>query len=91
MRTTPEESLKREYKDQVTRKRGTIMNEHAIADFNQSLETVQKNFSGVFGPVSFVDSTSVDPLETGKQVVELTLKRIQELVTKRFEIRNNSG
>ena len=81
MRTTPEVSLLREYKDQVTKKPGRIMNEQAVNAFNQSLDRTKERY-GEFFLRMFDVSTSDDtqPDQTAAEVVKITLNTIRNMI-----------
>jgi len=82
MLTTPEESLHREYKDQVTKKPGRIMNAEAIDRFNQSLERTREKFGKLFPRITEVSTSGkVEPDETGRQVVKASLDTIRTMLT----------
>ena len=78
MKVTPSEALAREFKDQVTLKGGTIMNEETIRDFNGALDEMLKDN----GDSRFieVDSTGEGPQDTSYRVVKSTLTALDQAI-----------
>jgi len=77
MEVSPEESLKREFAGQVTRKPGKIMNSKTIAQFNDALARTLAEQAAVFGNrLLKVDTTGKEPMETGYEVVKTTLEAL---------------
>jgi thymidylate kinase len=82
MLTTPQQSLLREYKDQVTKRPGRIMNEETIQRFNESLERTKQRFQPLFPEVTEVWTLGkTSPEETGREVVRKTLDTIRRILS----------
>ena len=82
MLTTPEESLHREYKDQVTKKPGRIMNAAAIQKFNESLQTTKEHYGHLFPRITEVWTLGDTlPEQTGREVVGKTLDTIRRILS----------
>jgi thymidylate kinase len=79
MKVSPEESLEREFKDQVTRKPGKIMNSETIRQFNDALSSIEDSQT-YFSNVLSVNTTGIDAEETAYQVVSMTLSALDNLV-----------
>ena len=75
MRVSPEEALEREFKEQVTRKPGSIMNPETIQEFNVALDNVAQQPTP-FTAVRTVDTTVRGPIDTSYEVVKMTLEAL---------------
>ena len=80
MTTTPELSLEREYKDQVTKKPGRIMNAEAIGRFNESVRRTREQYGSLFPQMTEVSTTHNIAEETGREVVKTTLDTIRKML-----------
>ena len=81
MVTTPEVSLEREYKDQVTKKPGRIMTAEALAKFNESTERTKETYGHLFRQMTEIStSNNIQPQETGREVVKTTLDTIRKIL-----------
>lgn len=80
MSVDPEEALNREYKQLVTKRRGTIMNEETLRQFNNSLETVYESHRDAVRSIIRIDTTATEPIEGVKLVVRRTLEVMGEFL-----------
>ena len=72
MKVSPEVALEREFKEQVTRKTGSIMNPETIREFNIALDNAAQQQTQ-FAVVQEVDTTGKQPADTSYEVVKMTL------------------
>ena len=78
MKVSPAEALEREFKDQVTRRLGTIMNDETLSAFNSALDEMWKDKSD--NRFVEVDSTGEAPQDTSYKVVKSTLKALDQAI-----------
>jgi predicted NUDIX family phosphoesterase len=72
---SPEKSIEREYADQLTTKRGTIMTEHTLGQFAAATEKIIKERKGTFDIVR-IDTTNMDTKTCATQIARDTLKAL---------------
>jgi predicted NUDIX family phosphoesterase len=75
-RCDPATSIKREHADQLTTKRGTIMDETTLAQLNECIDkTIIKN-GAKFKKVSTMDTTGTETKQTAAKVAAVTLETL---------------
>lgn len=79
----PDVSIEREYATLLTDKTGTIMNKKVLSEYSNSInriiETKKKHFHSVFA----IDTTNKNQDEVGKEVTEITLNTLKNLLMER--------
>jgi predicted NUDIX family phosphoesterase len=69
----PAVSIEREFADQLTTKRGTIMEEGTLKQFKQATENTMGNFAGKFKRIVPMDTTKTTTREGAARIVDETL------------------
>lgn len=70
----PQKSIEREYADQLTTKRGTIMSEHTLSQINQSTEKTMKEHASKFNKIIPIDTTNMVAREGVTKIADEALK-----------------
>ncbi len=70
----PIKSIEREYADQLTSKRGTIMSEHTLSQINQSTKKTIKKHSAKFNKIVSIDTTDMVAREGVTKIADEALK-----------------
>jgi len=86
MVTTPQESLRREHQDQLTRREGSIMNERTLELFNKAIDITCESMSKNFKSVIKIDTTSLTPIEGVKRVTKETLTGFYNLLDEKIMV-----
>lgn len=82
--TTPEESIKREYANLLTDKRGSIMKEDILAQYKEAIHQILNEYEGTFRAVDIIDTTEQEPNDVGYQVTEKTLLILKEMLMEKI-------
>lgn len=75
--TEPEVSIKREYKNLLTKKPGSIMNLEMLNEYNEAIISAREKYSDGF-KIYDVDTSYMTQLETIKEVTEIMLVTLHE-------------
>jgi len=86
MVTTPQESLRREHQDQLTRKEGSIMNERTLEIFNKAIDVTYESMSKSFKSIIKIDTTNLSPIEGAKKVTKETLTGFYNLFDEKIMV-----
>jgi predicted NUDIX family phosphoesterase len=73
MTCDPKTSIEREYSNQLTTKRGTIMSEDTLLQINRSIEATKKAHGPRFKAIEHIDTTSMESRETATKITAKTL------------------
>jgi predicted NUDIX family phosphoesterase/thymidylate kinase len=76
----PKTSIEREYADQLTTKRGTIMSEHTLSQINQSAEKTMKAHASKFKKIVTFDTTKTKAREGVAKIADEALKVLSEFL-----------
>jgi thymidylate kinase len=77
MTVQPKVALEREDKSQLVQRRGSMMNEHSLAEFNRAVREARRKYRGSF-PMMKLDTTkSTDPHASAVRILEQTLPLIE--------------
>lgn len=80
MTTTPQEAINREFQEQLTQKRGSIMNEDIIALFNKAIEKTYEDTAETFKAVLKINTTNSLPIDSAKTVANKSLQILNDLL-----------
>lgn len=88
LKVKPETSIKREYANLLTTKRGTIMKENVLAGFNEAVELVMNQCGSNFRNIEIIqtdtDDTDDDPNRVGYRVTSEVLKSLKDLLIEKI-------
>ena len=98
--TQPNESLRREFKDQITDIPGSIMNEPFLNEYNQTLLLCVDKYKDKFKKIYVLDTTHLDPIngvekianeaiESAKQLLDERIAVVPRSITNDFQLSNN--
>lgn len=73
MTCDPSTSIVREYSNQLTTKRGTIMSEDTLRQINRSIEATKEAHGSRFKAIEHIDTTSMESRETATKITEKAL------------------
>jgi predicted NUDIX family phosphoesterase/thymidylate kinase len=76
----PRVSLDREYSDQLTTKRGTIMSEDTLKQFRQSVDKTLSQYGAAFKKVVVIDTTSTKTKQGVAKIADEALKVLSEFL-----------
>jgi predicted NUDIX family phosphoesterase len=84
----PETSIKREYSNLLTEKRGTIMTEPVLTGFNNAVKNVTEKFGEKFRNIQLIKTdtpeTNEDPNEVGYLVTSEILRSLKDLLIEKI-------
>lgn len=80
---TPEKSIEREYANLLTDKPGSIMNKNVLQKYLGAIEETYSNKGGEFHKIFKIDTTHKNQDEVGKEVTELTLNTLRDVLMER--------
>ena len=80
----PEESIKREYANLLTDKRGSIMREDILAEYKTSILDTFKEYKDAFRATSIIDTTNQEQNNVGYEVTEKTLQTLKEMLMEKI-------
>lgn len=81
---TPEESIKREYANLLTDKRGSIMREDILEEYRKSIEDTYSEYKDAFRATSKIDTSNIEQNNVGYQVTEQTLQTLKEMLMEKI-------
>lgn len=81
---TPEVSIEREYATLLTDKLGTIMNEKVLGEYLDAMEITYNKKKKYFHEVFKIETTKKNQDEVGKEVTEITLDTLKNLLMERI-------
>lgn len=84
MKASVEESIKREFKDLLTKKEGSIMNRPFLTEYLQVLDECYEKYAALFKKVKVIDTTEIQPLEGSEKCVSEVLQCLKELSDERL-------
>lgn len=81
---TPEVSIEREYANLLTEKPGSIMNEEVLSEYLCSVKETIKEKKQYFHKIFEIDTSSKNQDEVGKEVTDITLNCLQDMLMERI-------
>jgi predicted NUDIX family phosphoesterase len=84
MTCDPKVSIEREYADQLTAKRGTVMQEDTLKQLNDAIETAMKKYARSFRKVSKIDTTNTTTRDGVARITKEALEALTELLDERI-------
>lgn len=81
---TPEESIKREYANLLTDKRGTIMREDILSEYSSAVMNTLKEYEDDFRATHIIDTTNRNQNDVGYEVTEKTLLTLKEMLMEKI-------
>lgn len=88
----PDTSINREYATLLTDKLGSIMNKKVLAEYLEAIESTYQKKRDFFHKVFIIDTTNKNQDQVGKEVTEITLSTLRDLLMERigyFELSDN--
>lgn len=79
MTCSPEVALEREYSNQLTLKRGTIMNESTLKLQNECIKEVVEKYGHFFKQIYTVDTSKTNTIEGSTKITMKTLEALHDL------------
>ncbi len=76
----PAKSIEREYADQLTTKRGTIMSEETLNQFKQATDKTVERYAARFKRIVRIDTTTTTTREGVTRIVDESLKVLSEFL-----------
>lgn len=80
----PEESIKREYANLLTDKRGSIMREDILKEYRQAVLDTLEAYKESFRATSIIDTTNQDQNSVGYEVTTQTLQTLKEMLMEKI-------
>ncbi len=87
----PEESIRREYANLLTDKRGSIMRESILSQYREAVDQTLKEYRPMFRAISLIDTTQQQQNDVGYKVTAETLKVLKEMLMERIGYVNRSA
>lgn len=81
---SPEESIKREYANLLTDKRGTIMREDILSEYKLAVMDTLKEYKEYFRATYVIDTTNRNQNDVGYEVTEKTLQTLKEMLMEKI-------
>lgn len=88
--TTPEESIRREYANLLTDKRGSIMKENILYQYKEAVEQTLLEYQEVFRATCIIDTTEQEQNDVGYEVTEKTLITLRDMLMEKIGYINSS-
>lgn len=82
--TTPEESIRREYANLLTDKRGSIMKEDILAQYKDAVEKTLEEYRNVFRATCVEDTTDREQNDVSYDVTEKTLLTLKDMLMEKI-------
>ncbi len=82
--TTPEESIKREYANLLTDKRGSIMKEDILSQYKEAVLQTLSEYEEAFRATVIIDTTDRQQNDVGYEVTEKTLIALKEMLMEKI-------
>lgn len=80
----PEESIRREYANLLTDKRGSIMREDILSEYRQAIADTFHEYQQAFRATSIIDTTNQEQNLVGYEVTEKTLQTLKEMLMEKI-------
>lgn len=80
----PEESIRREYANLLTDKRGSIMREDILEEYRKSIMDTLNEYKDAFRATSIINTTNMEQNSVGYQVTEKTLQTLKEMLMEKI-------
>ncbi|MBP5591540.1 hypothetical protein J6Y50_06795 [bacterium] len=80
---TPEKSIEREYAHLLTDKKGSIMNKKVLSQYSEAIRNTVEKKKEYFNVLE-IDTSKKDQDQVGKEVTELTLKTLKDMLMERI-------
>lgn len=82
--TTPEESIRREYANLLTNKRGSIMKEDILEQYKQAVEQTLSEYQSAFRATCIQDTTNREQNDVSYVVTEKTLQTLKDMLMEKI-------
>lgn len=89
--TTPEESIRREYANLLTNKRGSIMKEDILEQYKKSVEETLHEYESAFRATCVQDTTDREQNDVSYEVTEKTLQTLKEMLMEKIGYADRSS
>lgn len=89
--TTPEESIRREYANLLTDKRGSIMKEDILSQYNEAIHQTLSEYQDAFRATYVIDTTAQEQNNVGYEVTEKTLIALRDMLMEKIGFVNQSN
>lgn len=89
--TTPEESIRREYANLLTDKRGSIMKEDILSQYKEAVQQTFSEYERVFRATYIIDTTKQEQNSVGYEVTEKTLITLKEMLMEKIGFIDSSN
>lgn len=77
MHCNPADSIEREYRNQITKRRGSIMSEDTLRQLRTNVLDALKRYRSKFSRVEVIDTSKVKPLQAARKVVSVVLDSLE--------------
>ena len=81
---TPEESIKREYANLLTDKRGSIMKEDILTQYRDAIDETVSEYESLFRKIEVIDTTDKLQNDVGYIVTKKTLETLRDMLMERI-------
>ena len=88
---TPEESIRREYANLLTNKRGSIMKEDILEQYKKSVEETLHEYESAFRATCVQDTTDREQNDVSYEVTEKTLQTLKEMLMEKIGYADRSS
>ena len=88
--TTPEESIRREYANLLTNRRGSIMRENVLAQYRNAVEETLNEYKSAFRATCVQDTTERGQNDVSYEVTEKTLQTLKDMLMEKIGYVNQS-
>lgn len=82
--TTPEESIRREYANLLTDKRGSIMREDILSQYKDAIEETLSEYRSAFRATCVEDTTNREQNDVSYEVTEKTLLTLKDMLMEKI-------
>lgn len=82
--TTPEESIRREYANLLTDKRGSIMKENILFQYKEAVQQTFSEYEKAFRATYIIDTTEQEQNSVGYEVTEKTLITLRDMLMEKI-------
>lgn len=79
LKVNPKEAMKREFKDMLTRKSGSIMNDKALSQLNNSIDKAYNKFSRYFNKIITIDTTEKETIRGVEVISREAMKALNDI------------
>ncbi|MFH1563805.1 MAG: hypothetical protein ABIF11_10390 [Nitrospirota bacterium] len=81
---SPEKSIEREYIHLLTTKRGSIMNEKILEDYNLAISEAIDKYNGIFRKIEVLDTNNIAQNEVSYKVTNNVLEILKEIIVEQI-------